>query len=200
MTEIAIVYYSGFGHTKKIAEEIAKGAEASGAAVTLFDSDTATERLDDLDNSDAIIFGSPTYMGGVAGPFKVFTDATSKKWASLAWKDKIAAGFTNSGSYSGDKQGTLIYLMTFAMQHGMIWVGLPEMTRTEPEDEGETTREKRHGAPPEAINRLGSFSGLMAQSDNAPPEETPSPGDIKTAHLFGKRVAEATERWINARS
>ncbi|WP_030376767.1 flavodoxin family protein, partial [Streptomyces rimosus] len=61
------------------------------------------EQWDLLDAADAIVFGSPTYMGTASGAFHVFAEATSKRWATRAWQDKLAAGFTNSGSKSGDK-------------------------------------------------------------------------------------------------
>jgi multimeric flavodoxin WrbA len=94
----------------------------------------------------------------------------------LAWKDKIAAGFTNSGSPSGDKLNTLFQLSVLAAQHGMIWVGQTEV------NDGK-------------INRIGSFLGLMAQSDNAPADQTPPPQDLETARRFGARVAKAVLRW-----
>ncbi len=40
---------------------------------------------------------------------------------------KGAAGFTNSGGLSGNRQMTLSYLMAFAAQHLMIWVSLGQM-------------------------------------------------------------------------
>lgn len=190
MANIYIVYHSGYGHTKKVAELVAEGAgEVDGANVKLFDAEQAIDNLDEFDNADAIIMGSPTYMGSVSAKFKEFADASSKKWFKGEWKDKIAAGFTNSGALSGDKSITLQYLTTFALQHGMIWVGLP--------NKEEKKAERKHGAAPEDVNRIGSNTGLMTQSDNASPEETPSPGDIETAKIFGKRVAEATIKWIS---
>ena len=82
--------------------------------------------LAQLDASDAIIFGSPTYMGGPAAQFKALADATGERWYRGAWRDKLAAGFTVSSGPSGDKLSTLHYFFTLAMQHGMIWIGLPE--------------------------------------------------------------------------
>lgn len=187
MPSIAIIYHSGFGHTQKVAEAIAQGAVQQGAQVHLLHVDAMdTAGWQKLDTADAIIFGSPTYMGGVSAPFKAFIDAAGSRWLKQAWKDKIAAGFTNSGSYSGDKLSTLQQLMINAMQHGMIWVGQAEMP---PQGSG------IEGAKPSDINRLGSASGLMTQASNDSPEITPPSGDINTAVLFGMRVAEATSRW-----
>jgi NAD(P)H dehydrogenase (quinone) len=125
-----------------------------------------------LDASDAIIFGSPTYMGGPAAQFKAFADATGDRWYRSAWRDKLAAGFTVSSGPSGDKLSTLHYFFTLAMQHGMIWVGFPE---TPMNDKG--------------INRLSSYSGVMAQAGQEPTDVAPNAEDKLTGELLGRRVA-----------
>lgn len=184
MTDIAIVYHSGYGHTAVQAEHVAKGVAAvSGVTVRLLKAEDVTDDPSVLNAADAIIFGSPTYMGSVSGVFKSFMDATAKLWFEGAWRDKIAAGFTNSHSLSGDKLNSLIQMVVFAAQHRMIWVGQGE-DNASPD-----------GAPGqhEAVNRVGSFLGAMAQSENAEPEKTPSGGDLKTAELLGRRVAELTK-------
>jgi hypothetical protein len=118
-------------------------------------SDEAQRRLDDLELADAIIFGAPTYMGSVSGPFKTFMDSTSKSYSTGAWKDKIAAGFTNSASRSGDKLATLTQFAILAAQHGMHWVnlGLPPGNNS------------THGSDQD-LNRLGFWLGAAAQSNN----------------------------------
>ena len=187
MPHLAVVFHSGYGHTKRLADAVAAGAaEVDGVHVSLLTTDEAMERLDDLDAADASVFGTPTYMGGPSGPFKTFADATSRKWLAGEWKDKLAAGFTISGSYSGDKSITLAYLITLAMQHKMIWVG---------QGEAVAMHEGAHGGKPEDVNRIGSSTGLMAQADNVAPDESPPSGDIRTAELFGARVAQAAVRW-----
>lgn len=60
--------------------------------------------------------------------FKKFMDSTSKRWKERLWQGKLAAGFANSGGLSGDKLAVLQQLNIFAMQHGMLWSGLPLMT------------------------------------------------------------------------
>jgi NAD(P)H dehydrogenase (quinone) len=125
-----------------------------------------------LDASDAIIFGSPTYMGGPAAQFKAFADATGERWFKSAWRDKLAAGFTVSSSPSGDKFSTLQYFHTLAMQHGMIWIGLGEMPMQ-----------------PNGVNRLGGFGGAMAQAGFDSPEVAPNSEDKRTGELLGQRVA-----------
>src|SRR5579859_1795090 len=102
MTKIAIVYFSGYGHTAKQAEAVQHGATATGAEVTMFridaNGDLPEITFETLTAQDAIIYGSPTYMGGPAWQFIKFADASSKPWFTLAWKDKVAGGFTNSAS------------------------------------------------------------------------------------------------------
>ncbi len=182
MSKIAIVYHSGFGHTKVVAEAVKTGAESiPGTQVRLVPVEDVDAHWADLEGSDAIVFGSPTYMGNVSGPFKTFMDASSKPWFEQKWKDKLAAGFTISGSPSGDKLNTLQSLMIFAMQHGMVWVGNAEMPNQE-----------------EGINRLGSFTGLMAQAGQVAPEVEPNAADRRSAERLGQRIATATIRWTKA--
>lgn len=179
---VVVAFHSGYGHTTRLADAIVQGAEQAGVTSRVLDVsalDEAAWQL--LNDADAIVFGSPTYMGGVSAPFKAFADETSKVWMTQGWQDKIAGGFTCSLQMNGDKAMTLSYLVTFAMQHGMIWVGYAGLGASEPGD-------------PDAVNRLGSNTGVMAQADNAPPEETPPQGDIDTAQAYGARIAGVVQR------
>ena len=191
MTTIAIVYFSASGHTQQVAEAVADGAKTvAGTTVSLHrivGEDIQGGRwkndaiLDSLKSADAIVFGTPTYMGGFAAQFKAFIDACGGIWYQQGWKDKIGAGFTHSQGLSGDKLNTLIGLTINAMQHSMIWVGTGAM----PE-----------GATPDKTNRLASYSGAMAQSNMDQPNI--GPGDRQTAVALGKRVAEVTQRFKTA--
>lgn len=128
MSKIAIIYHSTYGHTKLQAEAVLRGAQSMpNITAKLYTAKEATNSLDELDSADAIILGCPTYMGSMSAGMKVFIEATSKKWFTLAWKNKIAGAFTNSSSFSGDKLNTLVGLVINAMQHGMIFVGLGMM-------------------------------------------------------------------------
>ncbi len=186
MKKVSVVYHSGFGHTTNVANAIVTGIDnVENVTANLIGIDQEGEVTEAdwlaLDESDAIVFGSPTYMGMASWQFKRFADATSKRWASQAWKNKVAAGFTNSASMNGDKHSTLHYFMTLAMQHSMLWVGtglMPSNTKSAQRDD---------------INYLGSFGGLMAQSpSDAGTDEAPTSGDIATARAFGERVASVT--------
>lgn len=184
---VAIVYHSGFGHTKVLAEAVERGARrVPGTQVALIPVAEAEARAAEIDAADAIVFGAPTYMGSVSAPFKAFMDSSSKAWMGGAWKNKVAAGFTNSGSQNGDKLNSLVQLAIFAMQHGMIWVGLDLMPGNN-SSKGSV----------EDLNRLGSFMGAMAQSNvDEPPEKAPIESDRRTAEYLGQRVAELTHRVV----
>ena len=125
---VCICYHSVKGHTAVIAGEIARGAARGGSAVgQLIDVGEPAVPWDDLFASDAIVFGCPTHFGSVSAPMKAFLDSTDTFWREMRWRDKIAAGFTCAGEPSGDKQSVLMTFCTFAMQHGMIWVGIDPM-------------------------------------------------------------------------
>lgn len=184
MSRIAIVYHSGYGHTKALAEAVAAGAGRVTNDVTLIPAAEAEGRAAELDAADAIVFGSPTYMGNVSAEFARFGEWSSKRWMNRAWQNKLAAGFTNSASWSGDKQNTLVQLMTLAMQHGMVWVGL-----------GLAPGFNHSKGSIEDLNRLGSSIGAMAQSNADQGIEGTQPSDFRTMEALGERVARAATRW-----
>ncbi|MFD9071300.1 flavodoxin family protein [Streptomyces lasiicapitis] len=184
---VAIAYHSGFGHTAVVAEAVRAGAEEAGATAHLIKVDEITEeQWELLDAADAIVFGSPTYMGTASGAFHVFAEASSKRWFTRAWQDKIAAGFTNSASKSGDKLHTLQYFQTLAAQQGMHWVNLgllPGWNSTEGSEND--------------LNRLGFFSGAAAQTNSDEGADAVHKADIATAEHLGRRVTE-TARIVTA--
>jgi NAD(P)H dehydrogenase (quinone) len=177
----AVVYHSGYGHTKRMAEAVAAGASATLVAIDA-EGNVAEDGWAALDAADAIIFGSPTYMGGPSWQFKKFADTSCKPWSEEKWKDKVFGGFTNSASINGDKLNTLQYFMLLAGQHGGLWVSLaikPANVKASKRDDP---------------NRMGSYVAPMAQSDADAPPEDMSAGDLETARLYGARVAEVASR------
>lgn len=192
MPAVAIVYFSAQGHTQQLAEAVAEGAKGvAGTAVEVIrvvGDDIAGGRwnnpaaLATLATADAIVFGTPTYMGGISAQMKAFIDAASSVWMKLGWKDKVAAAFTHSLGLSGDKLNTLQGLWVNAMQHGMLWVGLGELVE---------------GTAPDKVNRLGAYGGVMAQTDWG--QDKVNDGDRKTAVILGKRVAETAARWTKGK-
>ncbi len=177
--EIAIPYWTGNGHTRRVAEHVAAGA---GESAWLLDV-AGISRADwsRLNRAAAIVFGAPTYMGSVAAGFKAFMDASGDLWDDQLWADKIAAGFTVATYPSGDKLVSLTQLAVFAAQHGMIWVGHDAI--------GAPVRPDEKG-----INDAGFNLGLAATSSR---DKTLliGPGDAETARRFGARIAAAARRW-----
>ena len=182
MAKVAVVFHSGYGHTLRMAQAVAEGANAELVAIDA-DGNLPEGGWDTLSGADAIIFGSPTYMANVSWQFKKFADASSKQWFAQDWKDKLAAGFTNSAGLNGDKLSTLNTLFALAMQHGMIWVSqglMPSQSKT-------STRLD--------TNNLVCYSGAMAQSPSDGSAADMSRGDLETARLFGQRVADVAAKF-----
>ncbi|MBP6462559.1 MAG: flavodoxin family protein [Rubrivivax sp.] len=181
MSQIVIVFHSGYGHTAKVAQAVAEG---SGGALLAIDAEgnLPAGGWEQLAAAKAIVFGSPTYMGSVSWQFKKFADASSKPWFTQAWKDKIAAGFTNSATMNGDKLSTLHYLFTLSQQHGMLWLGTGMM----PSNSKAATRND--------LNYVGSSSGLMTTTPSDASADEMVPGDLATARAFGQRIAQSVSR------
>jgi multimeric flavodoxin WrbA len=176
MTKVAVVFHSGYGHTLRMAQSVAEGAGAELVAVDA-DGNLSEAGWTTLNDADAIIMGSPTYMGSVSWQFKKFADASSKAWFSQAWKDKIFGGFTASANMNGDKHSSLHYFITLAMQHGGIWVGTGLNYNN--------TKASRR----EDVNFLASSAGPMAQTPGDAGGAEMNAGDLETARLYGARVA-----------
>jgi NAD(P)H dehydrogenase (quinone) len=193
--KISVVYQSSGGHTRALAEAVARGcARVPDVSVELLEitgKDVVEGRWRNeeifakLDASDAIVFGCATYMGSVSAIFKAFLETSFQKWTIQTWKDKFAAGFTNSASQNGDKLSSLIQLAIFAAQMGMFWVSV-----------GDGPGNNWTGGTVNDINRLGSWLGAMGQSNgDQGPDLAPSDGDRKTAERLGERVALVTGKY-----
>lgn len=189
---VAIVYHSGYGHTARQAEAVAEGVrQAGGSRALLIPVEEAQQRWDDLHAAHAIIFGAPTYMGAASASFKAFQEATSHVMMAggYLWKDKIAAGFTNSGARAGDKLSTLVQMVLFAAQHGMHWVSLDLPPANNSTSGSETD-----------MNRLGFWIGAAAQSNtDEGPDRAPPEADLATARHLGARVARVTRDLVRGR-
>lgn len=185
MKRIAVIYHSGHGHTEHFARHVVEGAGiVAGVEVSLLRAEAVAAAPDTLTGFDGFIWGSPTYLGGVSGPFKSFMDATGRLWRHQQLAGKLAAGFTVSSLPSGDKQSTLLSMLVFSMQHGMIWAGNPIL----PEQ----------GVPyEEAVNRLGSWTGAMAQAGHTATADAFAMGDLKTARIFGANFAKTLLRFCH---
>ena len=184
MQHIAIVYHSAHAHTAHITHHVLDGARAvPGILAERVRADDLAQTPERLLRYDGVILGSPTYLGGVSRPFKTVMDSTGRQRKTQQLKNKLAAGFTVSSLPAGAKQYTLMSMWVFAMQHGMVWVGNPILPEQHP------------GVPyDEAANRLGSWSGLMAQAGHGAAADAFVPGDAKTARMFGQHFAETLQR------
>ncbi len=178
---ISIVFHSDYGHTEQVAKRLYEELQSDQAEVHLIPVCDAESALDQLHQSDTIIFGSPTHFGGVSAAFKKFMEQTGSFWYKQLWKDKLAAGFTNSSTLSGDKLNTLISISLFAAQHSMHWINLGIMPRF-------INDEQTDGQ-----NRISAYIGLMTQSDNSIKEVSPiHSGDLVTIQLFAHRILQVT--------
>lgn len=177
---IAVVFHSGYGHTERFAQAVAQGAEEAGAQVLLASVEHIDQHWDALEMADAIVFGCPTYMGSASAPFKQFMDASSHRaFLGQKWQNKVAAGFTNAASRSGDKLHTLQQLAVFAAQHGMHWVNLGLQAGHNTSTTSEDT-----------LNRHGFFIGAAAQSNaDQPADVSTTSADLATNAHLGARVA-----------
>jgi multimeric flavodoxin WrbA len=182
MARIVIVYHSGYGHTKKVAEAVAAGSGGSLLAIDA-EGNLPEGGWEQLAAATTIVFGSPTYMGGPSWQFKKFADASSKPWFMKVWRDKLAAGFSNSATLNGDKFSTITYFFTLSQQHGMLWVG----SGMHPSNAKANTRDD--------INNLGGYAGLITATPSDASVDEMVPGDIATAKAFGQRIAEATAKF-----
>jgi NAD(P)H dehydrogenase (quinone) len=205
-TKILIVFYSRYGNTARMAEEIAYGAkELSNIQVTIrrladnismeviskdpawtkiaenmsnrYPTTSIEDVIKELPNSDAIIFGSPTRFGNMASPMKTMWDGTTELWTSGALIGKIGAVFTSAASVHGGQETTAVSMMFPMFHHGMILIGVPYSV----EDLMESG--SPYG-PSRIVGRLANHEIRQA--------------DIKVARALGRRVAEVTKKFISS--
>jgi len=184
MPKVAIIYFSETDTTHKLAMAVGEGcASIANTCVVQYrivGSDIAEGRFRNLgalelvDDANAVLFGSPTYMGGPAAQFKAFADATSERWESQQWSGKLAAGFTAGSSPNGDQLATVQYFSILAAQQGMLWAGLD--IADEHEERG--------------LDPLGCQLGLTAHC----PTSDVHNDYVRTAHYLGARVATLCHR------
>jgi NAD(P)H dehydrogenase (quinone) len=182
---VEIVFYSANEHTLKQAEAVRDGAAASADARLwrLGEDGTGPDGMwDALDAADAIVLGSPTYMGGPAWQMKRFADETSDRWLERAWQDKLAGGFVNGGAPAGNSTDVVTYFWTLASQHGMVWASLGQAPANTSDDD-HTDR-----------NWLGGSGGAMAHSPvDVDASVGPHEGDLTSARDYGKRLARLAD-------
>lgn len=191
MPKIAVVHHTGYGHTlwltKAVIEGVRKVDQATVSDVPVAE---AEGRMGELDQADAIIMGCPTYMGSLSADMKRFMELTSRTYLDQAWSNKIAAGFTNSGGYAGDKLSTLMAMAVFAAQHGMTWVSLGLATGCAARDDDIDS----------ARNATGAYLGAVSRSPvDVDADHGLTRGDHETGVHLGTRVAEMAAQFIRGR-
>ncbi len=175
LAQILVLYHSGEGTTRRLAEALHNAALAAGAQSQCCDLSDPHKAMALLDQCDAVALGSPTYMGMVAQEFLAFGAHTSERWSEQRWRDKIACGFTCGANANGDQSSTLTYMQTFACQHGMLWLSLDIPGQLHPE----------------GLNRFGTSLGATGKTVDG----VVHPLDLGTAAYLGKRLASACLRW-----
>ena len=186
---VLVVYYSKEGKTAELASMAARGVEEAGMLVQIrtVPSVSATSEavdpelpsegppycgLEELENCDGLLLGSPTRFGNMAAPLKYFLDSTSGLWIKGSLVNKPAGVFTSTGSLHGGQETTLLSMALPLIHHGMVWAGIPY---TEP-----GLNETRTGGTP-----YGASHVAAPWCDNAL-----SPDEARLAKALGKRIAQ----------
>jgi NAD(P)H dehydrogenase (quinone) len=203
---IAVVFYSMYGHTYRMAEAVAEGAlEVEGAEVEIRrvpetlpdetlekmgaleaqkifrDIPVCTVReLDELAAADAIIFGTPTRFGNMCGQMRQFLDATGRLWSEGSLVGKVGSVFTSTATQHGGQESTILSFHTTLLHQGMIIVGLPYTFQ------GQTRVDEVTGCSPYGASTIAGGKG----------ERQPSGNELEGAHFQGRHVAEITARLV----
>jgi NAD(P)H dehydrogenase (quinone) len=122
MAKVLVVYFTRTGNTKAMAEIVADAAEREGAEVIL--KDVEETKPDELLAYDAIVAGSPTYYGGMAGKLKDFFDSSVAHHGKLS--GKVGAAFSSSANIGGGNETTVLDILHVMLVHGMIVQGTAE--------------------------------------------------------------------------
>ena len=194
MSKLLVLYYSTYGHVETMAGAIAEGARSvAGVEVTLkrvpetMSEEVAKQYGAKLDQSapvatpgelvdyDAIIFGTPTRFGNMAGQMRNFLDQTGQLWMKGALVGKVSSVFASTGTGGGNESTILTFIPTL-LHHGMIYVGLPYSA-----PELTDISEVRGGSPYGAATIAGPDGSRQ-----------PSEKELSLARFQGKHVAGIT--------
>lgn len=194
--KILVLFYSTYGHVYAMAEAAAEGArEVPGTEVLLKRvPETLPEEVlskmnaleaqkafahvpvatpQDLVEADAILFGTPTRFGNMAGQMRSFLDATGGLWQERALVGKVGGVFTSTGSQHGGQETTLLSFLISLLHHGMVVAGLPYTF----EDQTDIT--KIVGGSPYGATTIAGNLG----------ERQPSETELAGARYQGKYIA-----------
>src|SRR5579862_5574644 len=194
MSEVLVLYYSRDGATAELARQVCRGIEAvPGASARLrtvppvsAESEAAPRpippsgppyaTLDDLQETAALVLGSPTRFGNMAAPLKYFLDGTATLWLSGALAGKPAGVFTSTQTMHGGQETTLLSMMLPLLHHGMYLVGLPYTERA--------LNETQRGGTPYGPTHVsgGAAQGVLTADEK------------ELAQALGRRVASFAVR------
>lgn len=196
MSKLLVLYYSTYGHIETMANAVAEGARSvEGVEVTLkrvpetlseeaaqkmgakLDQSAPVATAAELADYDAIIFGTPTRFGNMAGQMRNFLDQTGGLWVKGALIGKVGSVFTSTGT-GGGNEATILTTIPTLLHHGMIYVGLPYSA-----PELTDISEVRGGSPYGA--------GTIAGADGS---RQPSEKELSLARFQGKHVAGITAK------
>jgi NAD(P)H dehydrogenase (quinone) len=193
MAKVLVLYYSMYGHIETMAGAIAEGAKSvAGTEVTVkrvpetlspemakqfgakLDQAAPIATVDDLSQFDAIIFGTPTRFGNMAGQMRTFLDQTGGLWAKGALVGKLGSVFASTGTQHGGQETTITSFHSTLLHHGMVIVGVPYSCA------GLTNMSEITGGSPYGATTLASADG----------SRQPSANELDIARFQGKHVAE----------
>lgn len=197
MTKVLVVYYSTYGHIETMANAVAAGAgEVEGVEVTVkrvaelvpeevakqngFKLDQSAPVADpkELDQYDAVIFGTPTRFGNMAAQMKQFLDQTGGLWAQGKLIGKVGSVFTSTATQHGGQESTILNFHTTLLHHGMVVVGLPYSFA------GQMTLDEITGGSPYGASTIAAGDG----------SRQPSALEIDGAKFQGRHVAEIAKK------
>lgn len=196
MTRVLVLYYSSYGHVRTLAEAEAEGARSvpgthvdvrrvpetvpeevrASAGFVADDAPVATPA--DLEHYDAIILGTPTLFGMMAGQMKSFLDQAGGLWTRNALVGKVAAVFTSTGSQHGGHEATLLSTQIPLQHFGMLIVGMPYTFADQ------TSATQIIGGAPYGAGTIAGADGTRA----------PSETDLAGARYQGAHVARIAAR------
>ncbi|AWB10282.1 NAD(P)H dehydrogenase (quinone) [Thermodesulfobium acidiphilum] len=201
MAKVLIVYYSLYGHVHRLAKAISSGAgSVEGTQVSIKRvpetlSDDIIEKmgakdiqqkirrtipevsLDDLTNSDAIVFGTPTRFGNMCAQMKTFLDSTGGIWSRGELFGKVGSVFTSSNTQHGGQESTILTFLPYLFHQGMIIVGLPYLFK------GQTIMSEITGCSPYGASCVAGENSSRSVSQN----------EVDGAFFQGKYVALITK-------
>ena len=195
MTKVLVLYYSSYGHLETMAEAVAEGARSAGAeAVVKRVPELVSEEVakashykaqsapvatvDELEQYDAIIVGSPTRFGRVASQMANFWDQTGGVWFQGKLVGKVGAAFTSTATQHGGQETTLTSFHTTLLYHGMVIVGVPYS------EARQMTLAEISGGSPYGASTITGGDGSRQPSEN----------ELAIARFQGKHVATLAKR------